>query len=475
MTAAGATTTRVPTPFQRQPRPQIGAVGDSGRHVGDSRSGLRRPVAAARTRYSLLGPLFIVCLALPLYIYVGPARLSPYRILLLASLVPLALIWYSRRAGPIRLPDVLMLLAALWGALALLATTGAAGIEPAAVFFVETFGAYLVARVTIRTYADFYRMVQTLFWLLAIIVPFAVVEAITDRALLHELLRAIASTAARGGNEVRYGLHRASVVFEHPILYGTFCASAFALAYFVIAKSAGPMRRAMRAAVVAAAALCSMSSAPLAAIALQALLMAWKRAGRGIRHPWRLLALLAVLAYFTVDVLSNRQPIDVFISYLTFNSQTGYFRMMIWDYGSAEVLRNPIFGIGLGDWVRPSWMPESVDNFWLLTAMRYGFPGLILFSASIIVMMANVGKVTFSSFELDDARSGLLISLCGLLIAGCTVHFWDTTYVWLIFLVGSGMWMMDAGSKAPEDSSADEVQVLPRQRGGRQMAGLRRS
>ena len=475
MTAVGATAPRSPTQFQRPPGPADGEFGESRHSVTNDRSGNRKPIAAARTRFSLLGPLFIISLASPLYMYVGPARLVPYRILLLAALVPLTLIWFTRKAGPIRAPDILMLLAALWGALALLATSGSAGIEPATVFFVETFGAYLLARVTIRTYADFYRMVQTLFWLLVIILPFAVIETFADRALLHELLAAVGPTTDRMGNELRYGLHRASVVFEHPILFGTFCASAFALVYFVAADHAGPMRRAVRAGIVTMAALCSISSGAMAAIALQVALITWHYITRGVKHRWRLLGGLGAICYVVVDLLSNRSPLEVFISYLTISSQTGYFRIMIWDYGSAEVLRHPLFGIGMAEWTRPNWMPASVDNFWLLTAMRYGLPVFVFFAGSIVMMMVGIGKMTFAGPELSGARRGLFISLCGMIIAGCTVHYWNAAYVWLIFLVGSGMWMMDAG-KQPAQGPAPEEPIVPHLRSaGRPLAGLRRS
>jgi hypothetical protein len=412
---------------------------------------------------------------LPFFFYVGPARLAPYRILLLVALIPLAIAWFNRRAGQIRAPDVLMLLAAAWGAIALLVTSGSAGIEPAAVFFVETFGAYVLARVTVRNYADFRRIVQTLFYLLLVLLPFALIELTMDRGLLREFFQAIAPTSPRLGNEVRYGLHRASVVFEHSILYGTFCASAFALVYFVAGDRVGPMRRAIRAGIVSVAALCSISSGAIAAIALQVLLIAWNYGTRSIRHRWRLLGVLIALCYIAVDVLSNRAPLEVFISYLTINSQTGYFRLLIWEFGSAEVLRHPLFGIGMADWVRPSWMPESVDNFWLLTAMRYGLPALAFFAGSIVLMMVGVGRMKFDSPALNGARTGLLISLCGLMVAGCTVHYWNATYVWLVFLVASGMWMMDAEDKPAGDPGSQEPDARHPRRDAQRVAGLRRS
>jgi len=54
------------------------------------------------------------------------------------------------------------------------------------------------------------------------------------------------------------------------------------------------------------------------------------------------------------------------------------------------VRAHPVFGIGYGDWARPNWIPASVDNFWLLTAMRHGVPGLgFLAAAFILVLFSN--------------------------------------------------------------------------------------
>jgi hypothetical protein len=475
MTAVSAPTSRSRLTYRRTLRPIEHELGRLGDEVINARKPDKKPVATSRTALSLLGPLFVISLAVPLYIYVGSVRLVPYRILLLAALIPLTLTWLTGKAGSIRLPDILMLFAATWGALALLLAPGSTGVETVVIFFIETFGAYLLARVTVRTYTDFFRMVQILFYLLVVLLPFAVIETLTNRALVTEFFSAVAASIPRGEADMRYGLHRASVVFDHPILYGTFCASAFALVYFVAAHRAGPIRRVLRAGIVSVATLCSISSGAIAAIALQVCLIAWHYATKSIRRRWRVLGILFAIGYLAVDLLSNRSPIEVFISYLTIDRETGYFRILIWNYGSAEVLRHPLFGIGMADWVRPNWMPASVDNFWLLTAMRYGLPALAFFAGSMVLMMVGVGRQKFDGPALNGARTGLLISLGGLMVAGCTVHYWNATYVWLVFLVGSGMWMLDAGDKPAGDAGSEEPDAGHPRQDAQRVARLRRS
>ena len=88
----------------------------------------------------------------------------------------------------------------------------------------------------------------------------------------------------------------------------------------------------------------SLSSGPLLAATLQIGIVGW---GWITRNAWWALVGLAVLGYVVVDLLSNRSPVNVMISYLTFNSASAYWRLHIWNFGIQEVWRHPLFGIGL--------------------------------------------------------------------------------------------------------------------------------
>ena len=82
----------------------------------------------------------------------------------------------------------------------------------------------------------------------------------------------------------------------------------------------------------------SLSSAPLLAAAVQLGTIGW---GWITRYAWWVLIGFAVLGYVAIDLFSNRTPVQVLITYLTFNSASAYWRLHIWDFGSAEVLRHP--------------------------------------------------------------------------------------------------------------------------------------
>src|SRR3954453_17938489 len=95
----------------------------------------------ARSRKSSpLVPIFIFSLALPFFFYIGTTRMSPYRLVLVATFVPCLLAWLSGSLGRPRLPDILMLSTAIWGAFVLVTMQGIdAGLQSAGIFVIETF------------------------------------------------------------------------------------------------------------------------------------------------------------------------------------------------------------------------------------------------------------------------------------------------------------------------------------------------
>ncbi len=72
-------------------------------------------------------PLFLVCLAVPLYFNVGAVKLTPTRIFLLVMLVPLTIQLLSGKAGKVRGIDICLLLFMLWMAVVMLYHHGLSG------------------------------------------------------------------------------------------------------------------------------------------------------------------------------------------------------------------------------------------------------------------------------------------------------------------------------------------------------------
>jgi hypothetical protein len=394
-------------------------------------------------KISPLIPIFVFSLVMPIYFYIGPLRLSPYRLLLIATFIPCLIAWLSRSMGRIRLPDIFMLLAAIWAAIVLVTLHGVEeGPQSAGIFVIETFGTYLFARRYIRDVFAFQRMVKCLVLMVCVLLPFAAYEIVTGSPILIELFGKIFFVPAPGSSESRLGLSRAQVVFEHPILFGLVCSSAFALSFYVLGAASRLMGR-LASNLVAVTALCSLSSGALLSLVVQTMLIVWDKITTSVTQRWAILATLALIAYFVVGALSNRSALEVFISYLTFNADNSYMRIHIWNYGIQSVMRHPLFGTGLNDWEHPSWMAGSIDNFWLVTAVRYGIPGFLFMTGGFLSVCFGLGRLRNGSLQVAQCRNGLIITLCGLAVASCTVHLWNASYVLFIFLLGSGMWMFE--------------------------------
>jgi hypothetical protein len=398
----------------------------------------------ARSRKpSPLIPIFVFSLALPFFFYLGPTRLSPYRVVLVVTFIPTLMAWLSGSLGRTRLPDILMLLSATWGAVVLLSTHGIDnGLQSAGIFVIETFGAFLFARRYIRDAFAFQRMVKSLLLMVLLLLPFAIYENVAGSPILIELFGKMFPVYNIVIDEPRLGLRRAQGPFEHFILFGVVCSSAFALSFYAFGAATRLGGR-LASGLVAMAVFSSLSSGALLSVAVQLILIVWDKITAKVTRRWILLATIVITSFFVVDLTSNRTPFEVFISYLTLNADTSYMRVLIWHYGTQSVMEHPILGHGLNDWERPSWMGGSIDNFWLENAVRYGIPGFLFFAGGVLSVCFGLGRLRNLSFQVAQFRKGLIITICGLVVALCTVHVWDAPYVLITFLLGSGMWMFD--------------------------------
>ncbi len=403
--------------------------------------------AGGKARARLPWPIavFLIGLVVPWIIPIGPMNLSVYRIVLLATLLPCLFMWVSGRVGPIRLADVAVLSFSLWASLSLVVVHGLTTmIEAIGILNIETLGAYFLARCYIRTPDDFRNMVRLACWLVMILLPFALYEWVTGQKPLLTLFETVFPTVEMTRMEPRMGFWRVQGPFGHSIVFGLFCGGLLALAYQVLGYGRKGLSRWVRPAAVSFTAFLSMSSAPIAGMVMQLAFIGWNLALHRISYRWKIFWGIVFLGYLVVEFGSNQTPVQFYISRFTFDPQTGWYRLLIWDFGSATVASNPLFGIGMGDWARLPWMGDSVDNFWLLIAMRHGIPGVFLIFAACLAAICGVAYRKGVDEQVEAYRSGYVICLVMFMLVGCTVHFWAATYAWFLFLLGSGIWMLDA-------------------------------
>jgi hypothetical protein len=171
---------------------------------------------------------------------------------------------------------------------------------------------------------------------------------------------------------------------------------------------------------------------------------------------WLFLAALCVAAYISVDLISNRTPMHVFFSYATFSAHNAYWRGIIFEWGMVNIWLHPVFGIGFNDWLRPDFMRSgSMDNFWLVIAVRYGLTGFSLFACAYVSGFIRVLIVPLP-LELHSLRRAWVICFTGLTFTLCTVHIWTSIFSFVFFLFGAGLWMLNPAG-TPKEARSNRV------------------
>ena len=114
--------------------------------------------------------------------------MSVYRIVLLLMVLPCLGMWMAGKAGRIRIADIAVLLYSFWATLSLTVIHGLElSIQSSGIIFIETVGPYLLARCYIRDADDFYNVIQLLFRIVVLLLPFAVFEFVSGQNILREL------------------------------------------------------------------------------------------------------------------------------------------------------------------------------------------------------------------------------------------------------------------------------------------------
>lgn len=417
-------------------------------------SRLRLQGDAARAQSS--GPLlvlFIITILTPASFELAGFLLSPTRLFLLVATVPFALKVMSGQAGRFTIVDLFFLLHGVWIIISLTVIEGPSRIPFAGITAVELTGGYFVGRVLVQDAIGYRRLFRIILIALLVLMPFVLIELITGKLVIPDLLRPYFETPFRGRSAYgRLGMERVYGVFDHPILWGLFCS--LTLANFVALARGNLVKIGIGVGLSLFTTMMALSSAPLLACLLQLGLLGWAWISRG---RWKALIIITAVLYVGVDLLSARTPVTILIDSLTFNPLTGYTRIAIFDAGWAAVQSSPIFGIGFNDWPRPHWLTSSVDNFWLLTSMRYGIVGAVLLLVAFVAHIWLLSRATLADPEVAAIRIGHAVALIGISLTIVTVHIWGNMSVFTMFYLGAGAWMYASPQAATAPDAAGEA------------------
>ena len=401
-------------------------------------AGIPEPLARWRRRLIVL---FIALFALPLEPIFAGLTFTGLRLYVLLCFVPFLIAVFAGKAGRVTVTDVLMFGFGFWMVLTYVYHHGTERFPYAMITLMELVGGYLAGRLLVRNADDYRAFFQAFFVMLLVLLPFAAFEMATGRTLLSEILSQLGRVIPRS-SELRNNYFRAGVSYPHPILWGLVASLLLAQAWFLWGDRT--VGRWLRIGVAVACTVTAMSSAPILGLAIQTGLIIW---GRLTGNRWWLLTILFTIIYLTLDLLSNRGPVIIMIETLTLNPTTAWWRVHIWNFGTQSVLAHPFLGIGLNDWARPEWLAPTVDNFWLVLAMRHGLPAVLMLGLGLVWHVWRILQVHDLSDTDAQVRTAYMIGFVALCFGLSTVHVWGAPSVFVMFYFGIGSFLYTGGTQ----------------------------
>lgn len=383
-------------------------------------------------------------LPVELSVQAGPLTLSPYKIIMVVIAVPV-FIQYCKQCR-VTLPDGLFFAYTLYTLLCILINRALQGIETGAIFMLHTGITYMAVRVAIRTVDDFRAVIRLFVGIIAILGVLAIPEMITHKRYLGDFFTQFTGYYFNHAMDTRFGLLRATSTFEHPILFGLGSAALLTYVWVFTRTKAAGIWNSLK---IGVAAIASLSSVAFLIFFFQTGMLIAERMTRGIAARGIMLMSSILFVVTFLNLASNRGTIELIISYLTLNPHTGYYRILIWNYGIQDVMNNPIFGFRREEWNHPAWMTDSIDNHWLMVMIDGGIPALVFLFAMMLttgVKLARAPSLRTGALQEPpharvrersqrsgakekaprgtlDLNNGWIFSIIALFLGGATVTF----------------------------------------------------
>jgi hypothetical protein len=379
--------------------------------------------------------LLFVGIVLPanLTFFIGEAKFNAERVVIFLLLLwaPFVLLRKGRRLVS---SDLFACAASAWiiGAAVLNGRSYSFSSSAALVF--EFLGGYMLGRAYFFGRPALEKFVQVLKIAVVVVIAVAVLDHLSGKLVVNDFLR------LNSEPEFRYGTMRAASIFPHAILYGTFCAVAGSIFLFSERNRASQVRY---------VGLCffgcvlAMSSAPLLVFCVAISVYVYDYMAR--RHSWRWKVLAAIIGglLLAVFVLTNN-PTSWLIEHLTLDPSTGYFRKATWDRAFYNISLSPLIGygfdeIGIED-AREFFDNASVDCVWLVLAIRFGIPIMVLLVLTNVTSFLVLGRKNGGRTDvpyMDRMRTGFTLAVVTFMLIGLTVHFWNT--IWMFWGVCIGI------------------------------------
>jgi hypothetical protein len=346
-----------------------------------------------------------------LQLSLGPGvSFPPGRISAAVLFLP-ALLMLLKRGRQLVLCDFLAPATAAWMIVASLSSVGASAIPTAGGDALDFLGGYLIARAYFfgRPALDTFVRVLKVFAFMAIVI--AVAESISMNIITHN-----AADAAG----LRNGWARAASTFDHPIPFGVFCALTAAI---LLSWEKTTLGRSLTVGFCFLGCALSLSSAALIAFAIVLAAHAYDQLLKRYSGRWTVFWTILGTVIFVVSIVTAH-PLAWILTHLTYDPQTGFYRLMTWEMGLAYIAQSPI--VGYGYFFNNELLDNTIDSIWLVFALRFGIPVVVLlFLANVAVLFpGRQNSKEMNSDHLDQMRRAFTLVILLFMFTGLTVHFW---------------------------------------------------
>lgn len=362
--------------------------------------------------------------------FFGGMRVEPYRVFLLLSALGMAKTILTHKFT--QAEYALLTYCALCSA-SHLYLAGVSGLQAAAILFLEVVVSYFIG-LGIMGYVGTLRKVVSLIMLFFLcLVPFAIYESASGERLLHVFFANLAGTQTDHlvtENYIRFGIYRASTIFAHPILYSVIAVMYLSL-LFKLYRAPTTLLFCFA---IAVAIVTTVTSAGILMCCLILTMYAIQKSTRYTPNIYKLIGFAVPSLYIFLFFASNQGPMTLLLGVISLDPWTAYTRQLQWDFATQAILQSPLLGIGMSNWPRPAWLSDSIDSYWLITALRHGLPALIALAIFFILSLKQYWTIFHRTH--DWLYFCFLTSISAFVLAAFTVDYFDRAQFMLFFTIG---------------------------------------
>lgn len=368
-----------------------------------------------------------------------------YRFAIIAGL-PFALKNLSEERRTFNLADLFVVMSGVSLMLSIWANNGPlVSIIKGGPVAIDLAGTYIIARASVKTPTEMKRVLYRIAPIFIVTGLVVATESLSHQLLIKPIADAIFGSRAVLGTSLdsyapRYGLTRGLGPFSHQILAGLALSLALPLYWgFGKSKGAGSTRAMGLAAGILA--IFSVSSTAFVSLAIGSGLIAYDALARRVSAVrWDVFLTAAAISATIIQLGYNGGLLKFGIRF-ALSGGSAWFRYAEWQYGLISVYRNPIFGIGFGEYERPAWMiTPSIDSFWLFLAVNHG---LICSFSNFLLLFIATAYVSIASKQGSIADRILMRSvafaMANLIIAGFFTSYFGGFQNWLPLLAGAAV------------------------------------